>query len=247
MRILNLFLILFFLVFFTVMNSCGDKVFELDRTNYELDDLYTMIVEPPNGSSGIIRHPSPKYVSDTGYSYFYETEGKGVGLGKRFDKDHEYRFDEGLSGGRFFRDRCGVVKIISGYSPISEDEPFELSGIFSEISGEVVVDKLTKRDGYIVFLVKADYPKDLLEKTYYLMVARNRGMRFSASISRSLFTKKELNRMDMSIRSGAEVWGKYFSAEPPGKYLPESGSDQGVRPGSGDVIAPYSPNQGFSE
>jgi hypothetical protein len=226
MRILNLFLILFFLVFFTVMNSCGDKVFELDRTNYELDDLYTMIVEPPNGSSGIIRHPSPKYVSDTGYSYFYETEGKGVGLGKRFDKDHEYRFDEGLSGGRFFRDRCGVVKIISGYSPISEDEPFELSGIF---------------------LVKADYPKDLLEKTYYLMVARNRGMRFSASISRSLFTKKELNRMDMSIRSGAEVWGKYFSAEPPGKYLPESGPDQGVRPGSGDVIAPYSPNQGFSE
>jgi len=247
MRIISLFLILFFLVFFVGMNLCRDKVFELDRTNYELDSLYTMIVEPPSESSRVIRHPCPKYISDTGSSYFYETDGNGVGLGKLFDKDHEIRFDEGDYGDRFFRDKNGIVKIIGGYSPITEDEPFDLSGIFSEISGDVVVDKLTKRDGYIVFLVKADYPKNLLEKTYYLMVARNRDTRFSAKISRSLFTKKELDRMDMSIRSGAEVWGKYFNAEPPGKYLPESGPDQGVRPGSGEVIAPYSPNQGSSE
>ncbi|MCP4020632.1 MAG: hypothetical protein GY729_02215 [Desulfobacteraceae bacterium] len=243
----NLLLSLVFFMFLAVINGCANKNYELNRNDYTLDELYEMITALPSSSLRIIRHPNPKVSSDTGYSYFYENDGKNINLGKRFDKDHEIRFDEGDSGDRFFRDKNGIVKIIGGYSPITEDEPFDLSGIFSEISGDVVVDKLTATDGYIVFLVKTNYPEDLPEKEYYLMIAIKVNVSFSASISRSLFTKAELERMDSSIRRGPEVWEKYFRAEPPGKYLPGSGPGEGFRPGSGEVKAPYGPKQDSTE
>ena len=229
----NLFLSLVFFVFLVSINGCSNKNYELNRNDYMLDELHEMIMAPPSHSSRIIRHPSPRFSSDTGYSYFYENDGKNIGLGKKFDQDHEVRFDEGDSGARFFRDENGIVKIMSDYGPITEDMPFELSGIFSEISGDVVADTLTKTDGYIVFLVKMDYPKDLLEKEFYLMMARNKEVIFSASISRSLFTKAELERMDRSIMRGPEVWEKHFRVEPAGTYLPGPDPGKGARPGSG--------------
>jgi hypothetical protein len=208
--------VLLSLVFFMCLasiNGCENKKYELNRNDYTLSEVYEMLTEPPSSSSIIIRHPNPKFSSDTGYSYFYDNDGKNINLGRKFDKDHEVRFDDGDSGDRFFRDKNGIVKIIGGYSPITEQAPFDLSGIFSEISGDVVVDKLTPTDGYIVFLVKTNYPEDLLEKEYYLMMARKEDLVFSASISRSIFTKDELKHMDKSIRSGPEVWQKYFNVE----------------------------------
>ena len=195
----------------------------------------------------------PKYASDGGYSYFVGKYGNGredgFAPGEKFKGDPEYRFvrNAGFTEGiRFYRDKSQTLKMDCRY--IYSTEPIfilsgSLSGIISEKGGEVVTDNLTEKGGYILLSFEPKNPEYPADRHQYIMVSRKGNNLFFADISKSIIKESLRKELDLSIKSGPEVWNKYFYAEPAGKYLPGSGPGQGNRPGTGEVISPYGPQK----
>ena len=194
------------------------------RCDYTLEEICALINKPLSRSSKIITHPHPIYYSDNGYSYLLEKYGKeekGLHPDEIFDGDGEYRFtpnpsnhtSDGVQGIRLFRDNKKMLKIICEYiqriksfskendNPALEEITNSVDGILAfedgGRGGNVVLDKLDEKGGYILISMNPNKGNGIVKPMYYLMLKQNKTHYISAYISKSIIKKEEREKLDL--------------------------------------------------
>lgn len=221
--------------FSSILFGCLLVNYELKKPEYTFEDLYTILKVPLTSSSNLFNSPDPMIPS---FYYFIKSVGEGheFTIGDVYKLDHEYRFDNGQSGIRYFRDSKFQIQIVCSYENSILLQGAWLDGILSELTDNIILDTVTNNVGFVVFEYERYDPN---YKTRYLLAGKTKDGCFYADISKNII-KKSIKETYKSIDELSEnAWNKYIRFKDKGEHLPESGPGQGVKPSEGDVINGY--------